>query len=288
MLPISQSRLVHSSTQKKLTPTEAQVMAEHNEFTVRKADKTGEKSSKTLVLFFGFYGASERSISGYCDVYHRYGYDVLYVRSYLKQFAWPRNSKTLATVLLNHLKTYLQEYETILIHAISMGAYNFTVLTGEFYDKPEVYGEVERKIKAIVYDSIVIGSLKNMSQGVGRGASKNPVIQRLIPLTMSAYLNSTYPFTVRVFNHYNDQFKQRPLEIPTLLFYCKNDPMSEYSVLNALVKDWTEKGTFPLQGKCWDKSKHAGHVFVHKAEYLETLQGFLSTVPGLVVHDSKL
>lgn len=276
------------SAEKELTPAETEIMAEHNEFQIRKADKDGKRSSNTLVVFFGFYGASERAIESYCEVYHRYGFDVVYVKSYLKQFAWPKNSQTLAAVLLNHIKTDLQHYQNILVHAMSMGAYNFTVVMGEFYDKPEVYRDVENKVRAVVYDSIVIGSLKNMSRGVGRGASKNPVIQRLIPLSMSAYLNATYPFTVRIFNHYIDQFKQKPLNVPTLLFYSKDDPMADYSVLSGLVKEWKGKFTFSLSEKCWDTSKHARHLQTHKDDYLSTLQNFLKAIPGLLNEKAKL
>lgn len=281
-------RCVHSTAEKKLTPEEAKIMAAHRDFCVKKADKSGKTSSKTLVVFFGFYGASERAIESYCEVYHKYCFDVVYVKSYLKQFAWPRNSQALARVFLQHIKTELSQYENILVHAMSMGAFNFTIVMGEFYQKPEAYGEVLDKIRAVIYDSIVIGSLKHMSIGVGRGASENPVLQRLILLSMSAYLNATYPCTVRVFNHYIAQFKERPLNLPTLVFYAKNDTMSDFRVLNEVLKEWQDKFQIQLVEKCWDKSKHARHLQIHKEDYLSTLHEFLNAVPGLLQGRAKL
>lgn len=260
---------------KEEDPKLTKVLEEQMEFEVCKADISGKKTANTLLLLFGFYGASEKAVTGYCGMYHSQGFDVIYVKSYLKHFAWPSNAKHLATALLHRIKSLADDYENIIVHAMSMGAYSFTVLVGELYQRPDLYRPIEDKIKAVVYDSIVIGSLKNMSNGVGRGASKNAVMQRLVPLVLTGYLNATYPFTIKVFDEYILQYKEKPLQVPTLVFYSKNDPMSEYDVLASLLKDWRQKFDFQLVDKCWERSKHAGHLQVHKEEYLAALKQFL-------------
>lgn len=282
---LSSAILPHIGFNRKLND---KIMAEHSDFQIRKADKTGTKKSDTLVLLFGFYAASERSIQSYCDIYHKHGYDVMYIRSQLKQFAWPINSRGLAIVLLEHLKKVSLDYKSIVVHGMSMGAYNFAIVTGELYEKPDLYKPIHDKIVAVIYDSMTIGTLKNMAVGVGLGASRNPVIQKVIPWTMRAYFAVTYPWTVRVFNLYIDQFKQKPLQIPTLIFYSKNDPMSEYQVLFDLIQEWRSRFSFHLTDKCWEKSRHAGHLQVHREEYLALINQFLASVPDLDVSSSKL
>ena len=53
----------------------------------------GEVSNReTLVLLFGFYGATEKAISKYCDIYLTRGLSVLYIPSQLLHFALPSHS----------------------------------------------------------------------------------------------------------------------------------------------------------------------------------------------------
>lgn len=259
-------------------------------YTIRKATQhhTEGRQSRTLVVIFGFYGASERAITNYCSLYHRYGFDAMYVRSFLKHFAWPKNSIELASDVLSFIGKSCENYDNIVVHAFSMGAYNFTVCIDEMYSKPERYADIQRKIKAVVYDSLTIGSLKNMARGVGLGISRNRVIQTIIPLSMSLYFRLTYPYTIKLYDHYVALFKQKPLEVPTLLYCCRNDPMSEYDVIEVMVADWKRRFRFDLVCKSWDKSKHSAHLLQHKEDYTQTLDGFIKSIPGLVKIDSKV
>ncbi|XP_045216638.2 uncharacterized protein LOC123566524 [Mercenaria mercenaria] len=255
-------------------------------FNIRLANSC--QCSKTLVIIFGFYGAPEKAIGNYCRLYHGYGFDAMYVPSFLKHFAWPNNSLELATDLLSFVNRSCAKYEHILIHAFSMGAYNFTLCMSEMYRAPELYSSIEKRIEAVVYDSLTIGTLKNMAHGVGMGLSKNRVLQTVIPLSMSLYFKLTNKYTVQVYEHFIDLFKQKPLQVPTLLFYCKNDPMSEYDVVEALVHDWKTKFSFSVVNKSWEKSKHSAHFLVHKDEYSKTLDNFLKGIPGLLKIESKI
>ncbi|KAH3712380.1 hypothetical protein DPMN_072080 [Dreissena polymorpha] len=251
------------------------------EFQLRHADK--HKRSKTVLLLFDFYKASEKAIASYCSLYHGYGFDVLYVKSHFKHFVWPKNSQTLASKLLQHIQTDDFTYENILVHAASMGAYNFGVIMAEMYEKPELHEKVRKKIKAVVYDSLTIGSLDNMAKGVSQG-TQNVVLQKILPILMHAYFYITWSQTVALYEHYIAVFKQRPLEVPTLMFTCRNDPMSDYHAVEDLVELWQSHYKFPLTHRCWEKSRHAAHLRIHREEYVRDLDTFLSSVPDLDVN----
>lgn len=259
-----------------------------NKFALRKVNTTHSQNSNTVVIIFAFYRASEKAIDNYCRIYHEYGFDALIVPSYLKHFAWPDISLDLAKDLLKFVKEKCSHYENIVVHAFSMGAYNFTVCMGEMYKSPKLYSCVENKIKAVIYDSLTIGTLENMARGVGIGVSKNNMVRMLVPLSMSLYFRLTSKYTVKVYDHYVDLFKQKPLQVPTLLFYCKNDPMSEYDVISELVQDWRKRFSFSVMDKSWEKSKHSAHLLQHRDEYTETVDTFLKSVPGLIRVDSKM
>ncbi|KAL4236274.1 hypothetical protein ACF0H5_004661 [Mactra antiquata] len=251
-----------------------------DEFIIKKiSDKL---KSNSLVVMFGFYGATNRAIQNYSDLYQSLGFDVLHVPSYLKHFAWPKNSVSLAGNLLSYLNTTCSSYDQIVIHAFSMGAYNFTVCMGEMYTKPELYGHIQKNIKAVVYDSLTIGELSNMAIGVGQGVSRNVLVQKVVPLSMSMYFFLTSPWTVKFYDEYIDLFKQKPLEVPTLMFACKNDLMSQYKVLIDIEQQWRQKFNFHLVFKLWEQSKHAAHLHTHKDEYVQVLTGFLSSIPSLI------
>ncbi|XP_060585782.1 transmembrane protein 53-A-like [Ruditapes philippinarum] len=255
-------------------------------FEIRRAN--GNQYSTTLVIIFGFYGAPNSAVMKYCDLYHSYGYDVIFIHSYLKHFVWPNNSLGLAKDLLDFVVTNCPKYESIVIHAFSMGAYNFTLCMSEMYRAPKQYSCIQKRIHAVVYDSLTIGTLKNMAEGVGRGLSRNNVIQRIIPLSMSLYFKVTNKYTVQVYEHYIELFKRKPLQVPTLVFYCKNDPMSKFSDVEAMVNDWEKSFSFSVTSKCWEISKHSAHLLQHKDEYTCTLDRFLKSVPGLVKIESKI
>lgn len=258
------------------------------EFHIRQAKPSCGQQSNTVVIIFSFYGASEKAINSYCRLYHAYGFDAVVVPSYLKHFAWPAVSQELATDLLKFIKKTCGKYENIVIHAFSMGAYNFTVCMSEMYSSPEMYSSIENRIRAVVYDSLTLGTLKNMAKGVGMGVSKNSIIRTVIPLSMSLYFRLTSKYTVQVYEYYIQLFKQKPLQVPTLLFYCKNDPMSEYDVVQALVEDWRKRFSFELMTKSWERSIHSGHLLQHKEEYTKAVDKFLKNVCLLVKIDSKM
>lgn len=243
--------------------------------------RTNVQSSSSLVLLFGFYNASPKALNKYCQLYTQRGYDVLCLPSHLKHFAWPKLSVNFTNDLLKFIDGSCSGYQNFLIHAFSMGAYNFTVLFCTMYERSEEFSNIQDRIRCVVYDSLTIGDLSNMVNGVTQGISKNPVVRAVIPLTAWMYFGFTHKHTVKLYDRYVDVFKTKPLQVPTLFFYCRNDPMSREEAIVKVVNDWRNRFNFPITTKCWDKSKHAAHLLTHEQDYVTTLNEFLNKVPAL-------
>ena len=62
------------------------------------------------------------------------------------------------------------------------------------------------------------------------------------------------------------------LRIPTLFFYCENDPLAESKSIDRIVKHLPN-----AHGICWKDSIHCGHLLRHGDEYTTALNKFVQT-----------
>lgn len=213
---------------------------------------------------------------------------MLFVSSYVRHLLWPRSSIRLGEDLMEYLNQEASEYSHFIIHAISMGAYNFSVFTFEVLSKcSEKYGHIKLKIKAIVYDSIgfSIGSSDSMINGVlnlmGLHMFSNPYLQRLFSRLMAAYFYFMHNCISLRFEYWAHMLQTKPLEVPTLFFYSKNDPVTNFKDIHELVTGYRRIGSFPVLYKCWFESRHAAHLMVNTTDYLDYINRLFRAIPEL-------
>ena len=246
-------------------------------------------NKETLVLIFGFYGATQKAIAKYCDIYLAMGLNVLYIPSRLVQFALPSHAIKLGHNLIGYLDNEASCYGSYIAHTLSMGSFNFVVFNFDVLSaQPEKYKHIKDKIKAVVYDSIAYGSVEHMREGIGKGMVRNRLLQRLIPAMMALYFFIMHNYTVKLFERWLDLCRTKPLEVPTLFFFCENDPMSDYKHIQEMISDFRKMGTFLVLEKCWFKSRHSLHLMIHTSEYMEYLNRLLSSVPELSELDQEI
>ncbi|KAK3590343.1 hypothetical protein CHS0354_025735 [Potamilus streckersoni] len=233
-----------------------------------------EYRKSTLVLLFGWYGASSAAVDKYCELYHSKGYDVLFIPGYAKYFLWPRNCEKVVDNLLNYLLLHCDIYDRFLIHAFSIGAYMYTVLLNAMYEHPQTFDEVRKRIYAIVFDSLTFGSFQRMSNGFANGLTQNRIARAMIPWMMFLFYGISYPWTISFYIRHVELFKTRPLPVMTLVFYCRNDPMSDWEGLEKMMDNWKKMG-IQVTAKGWDKSVHAANIVHHKNDYVQVLHDFL-------------
>lgn len=232
----------------------------------------------TLVILFGFYGATQKALAKYCDIYLKRGFQVLCIPSRIMPVAWPSHAIKLSKDLLDYLGHEASRFSYFIVHTVSMGIYNFFVCNyGVMSKQPEKYGHIKNKIKAVVYDSIAIGSRETMLHGFGMTMTRNKILQALITKLMSMY----FFFVQNNAEQWIEMSRTTPIEVPTLYFFCENDPISDYEYIQEIIEGFNKLGTFPVLEKCWKKSRHSGHLMSHTDEYLEFVNRLLELVPEL-------
>ena len=248
------------------------------------AENRDSHTDRSLVILLPWLYATERAIKKYCDVYHQHNMDVLVVDVKLKHFVLPSKGRAAARSILSTLAQhdFMQKRQDIVIHSFSIGTYMYNVMLHEMAKQPEKYAVFRDKIRGLVFDSITIGSLDRMSAGVSRRL-RNPVGQFLLQKLINLYFFITKCCTVRAYSDLQYHFKYFPLHIPSLFFYCKNDPMSCEDSIQQIIRLWRDgdenfAGNMVVHEKCWETSLHAGHLKQYPDEYVSILSEFLQSL----------
>ena len=242
-------------------------------------------SKGTLVLLFGFYGATEKAIARYCEIYLARGLPVLYIPSQLLHFALPSHAVKLGQDLMHYLDHEAADYSYYFVHTFSMGSFNFAVCNYEVMSKHQKkYDHIKKKIKAIIYDSVTVGSAERMMKGIGMGMVRNRILQAVIPKLMSVYFYLMKDTTIKQFEHWIEMFRTEPIQVPTLYFFCENDPISDYKYIHEMIEGFRKMATFPVIEQCWQKSRHGIHLMIHTEDYMDCVDRLFQSVPELELH----
>ncbi|XP_072291928.1 transmembrane protein 53 [Eucyclogobius newberryi] len=234
-----------------------------------------EEEPRPLLLMLPWLGSRPQAWAKYCDIYFRSGLDVLMVTSEVSHFLWPHWGLDHSRKVLDLLQSEQFGSRPLLVHAFSIGAYTFSQLLVHVAADVEQYESLTGRIKGQVYDSVVIGTLEHMATGVGK--TMFPQLEWLVRRVSLTYFALFKSQTVDYFNRGIDTFWNTPVKAPSLFFYCKNDPLSDWEAIDQLRDYWTKRG-IDVTGKKWEDSTHAGHLKRHPGEYLSTIDAFLHSV----------
>ncbi len=234
-----------------------------------------------LVLLFPWLEAPQKAVDKYLELYNDKGWDVLLVRSSAKHFLWPSNAKQVVQELLEYVssKEVLQERTDFIVHSMSIGAFIYTVTFIELQEHAKKYQEFTRKLQGQIFDSIVIGGSQQMGKGLADSASKGLLGRLSIRALFAVYLLATKKWTADYYDYTVQRFIEKPVPIPTLMFYSLDDPnCSSYAILN-VIGNW--RACYPqmrVKYKSWRKSVHAAHLLMHREEYVSELDNFLASI----------
>lgn len=203
------------------------------------------------------------------------------------------------------LRNQSKDYDFIFIHAISVGAFNMTILHMLIdEDKSGSSKYLLRKIIGVIYDSAVMGyghagifeksevvqdggehsssvdGLDLIVRGIAQSLTDSKILFSLIMIFSKFYFMMTKSKTIDFYVKGYNMVRDMPFEVPTLLITCKTDPMSDYRAAMALAGVWKKEHSIPVQVQLWEKSKHAQHLAVHKEEYMQVHTQFLSNLMG--------
>ncbi|XP_042325987.1 transmembrane protein 53-A-like isoform X2 [Sceloporus undulatus] len=234
--------------------------------------------SSPLVLLLPWFGAPAHALAKYLSLYVSRGWMVLVAESSVGHFLWPRWGLDYAAQVLGLLREGGPlGGHPLLIHAFSIGGYTFAQMMVHLAEHPEEYASVRERIRGLIYDSLVAGSLADMARGVARMTS-SAVLRPFIHQGTLLYFRLFRRCTVAYYEAALDIFHQPPLRCPVLVFFCHNDPLSDARVMQQLLDAW-RVGGIAVQVQEWPVSHHAAHLRLHPQDYTQALDTFLQGLP---------
>lgn len=274
-------KVVVSNSIRYLSVTKTQITPLLTLREVRRKDQSENNGleCKPLVLMFDWLYAPQTALSKYCDLYHNLGLDVITVKGKSMHFLWPPRGEELAKSLMNHIMNERPNREKVLVHAFSVGAYNYTICKTLGLEQPELYGAFRAKIVGQIYDSIVLGSYDNMSTGIAAAFHGSGNLTKPIIALMNLYYNITNKRTQVVYDKLVRNFRESPITVPTLIYYSHNDPMCDVPTMEEMIVNWqNDFPYFDVTVKSWEKSVHAAHLKFHRDEYLACWKNLINKV----------
>ncbi|XP_067666577.1 transmembrane protein 53-A-like [Haliotis asinina] len=241
-------------------------------------DTNTNKTEKPLVLLFDWLYAKPNQLRKYSTLYHNIGLDVLTVKGRLLHFLWPPMGYRLAEEIFNYLFVKRQRKDKLFIHAFSIGAFNYTICLTLADRHPELYGMFRDHVIGQVFDSIVIGSYDNMTEGIVTLLPNIAFKKAVFPL-VDMYYRATSKNTKDEYDRLVALFKNNPIQVPTIFFYSENDPMCHAPTMEEMLKNWRENmPEFEVETKSWTVSQHTAHLRHHPEEYLQVWQRLVDKV----------
>ncbi|XP_042372687.1 transmembrane protein 53-like [Plectropomus leopardus] len=199
----------------------------------------------------------------------------LFVLHKVQEFLWPRWGLDHGKRLLDLLHSEPFVSRPLFVHAFSIGGYTFANLLIHVSQDTQRYQALTQRIRGQVYDSLVVGSVEQMSTGLAKTVL--PRWETLIKHVSLFYFNIFKRQTVDYFNKGIDVFWNSPITAPALFFFCENDLLSNPRVMEEVIDHWLKRGV-EVTTKKWEDSTHAGHIKRHPEEYLSTLNMFLHSL----------
>ncbi|XP_071103179.1 transmembrane protein 53-B-like [Haliotis cracherodii] len=237
-----------------------------------------KKTEKPLVLLFDWLYAKPNQLRKYSALYHDIGLDVLTVTGRLSNFLWPPVGYKLAEEIFNYLFVERKTKDELLIHAFSIGAFNYTICLTLADRHPELYGMFRDRVIGQVFDSIVIGSYKNMTEGMVT-LLPNVVFKKAVYPVVDMYYRATSKNTKDEYDRLVALFIEKPIQVPTIFFYSENDPMCHVPTMESMLRNWRENiPKFQVEAKSWEVSQHTAHLKHHPEEYLQVWQKLVDKV----------
>lgn len=211
-------------------------------------------SNSKLVVLFAFMTAKDKQIEKYRSLYYGKGFDVLTVRTPLLNFLYPQiGTQRIANNLVDTLNNRLaRSYSSIVVHAFSVGGYQFSEVMKLLYEKAE--DEVAaglplseqsctnllRSIKGTIFDSIC--TVDGVAFGIARTFFGNNKIGAIAEKAFHLHNRVFHSISRR--HHLAGQsiFEHKPIKCPSLYFASENDILAEFKLVQRLVESSRNAG----------------------------------------------
>ncbi|KAL1129953.1 hypothetical protein AAG570_012897 [Ranatra chinensis] len=240
---------------------------------------------RPVVLILAWMLAERKHLQKYSDIYLKRGYDVLTVNVTPWQLIWPlKGVQLVAGEVLNFLSEN-KEISPLLLHGFSVGGYVWgEVLVKMNQDLPR-FKPIIDKIVGQIWDSAA--DITELEKGLPLAMfPKNAILRTTLEKYIGYHLRTFYDTATRHYVRASQMYHTTPVRAPALILVCKTDPVGSITSNLKAKESWDSMGMKTYM-KCWEESKHVSHLLLHRNEYLETLNSFLTSLDVAMCNDGE-
>lgn len=162
------------------------------QLTLRSVIQYPERKPRDLILFYEWLYPNAKAVDKYCMLYHELGFDVLTIKGKMASFVWPPVSVNLSQEILAFLKNKRNPKEDkYIVHAFSIGAYNFTTCSMICNSQSSEFGFFRENIRGQIFDSVVAGSYDHMVTGICESLSVPRPLRKPLHVLMDSFFKLT-------------------------------------------------------------------------------------------------
>lgn len=244
-----------------------------------KSEKTG-KNKKSVAVILSWMLAKDSHLDKYRSLYLNRGFDVLTVNMAPKDLLFPASgSQVTATNLLDYLKE--NNYEDVLFHAFSVGAYFMGEMFVKVRDNDDKYKGILPAIQGVILDSAV--DFEGIPTGFPRALTKNPITVTVLEWYIATHLAVMYNVATKHYLRSSKNFHNTPLRCPALIISSESDKVGSPRQNYLLGESWQLRGV-DVKYKTFKDSKHVSHMYQHPEEYTAEIDSFLTKIK---LHSNK-
>ena len=203
-----------------------------------------ESKPKKLLILFAYMLPQERHLEKYRSIYFQHGFDVLTVKTSPFEFFFPSiGAHKVADAILSFMKNKSTEYPEVIVHAFSVGGYQFAEFLNKLYGSGNGQATqqiLERSIKGTIFDSPC--DVDSVPYGLSRTVAGDTVFARILETLVNLTRSIFYPVSTKYHKDGMITFFNKPLPCPSLFFASKCDKMANIQVIEEVVKTWKDKG----------------------------------------------
>ena len=153
---------------------------------------------RPLTVIFTWMLAKDKHVEKYRQLWYKKGFDVLTVKtSPFDLLMPPLGGQVVAKNLVKSLSQLYAQYNEIVVHAFSVGGYQFGLTLNELI-KSGQNDHILRSIKGIVIDSMVF--TEDCAPGLSRAITLNPVVQPVLQSSIHVFLKLFKHISVKYYD----------------------------------------------------------------------------------------
>lgn len=230
------------------------------------------KKTNRLAILFAWMLAKGRYIDRYSNLYLQQGFDVLTVNILPQELMFPTTgSQVIAQKVLDYLESH-PEYDKVVVHAFSVGAYLFGECLVKMKNGGEKYVPIIKKFSGIICDSGV--DYFGIPDGFSKAVFKNPVAIATFRYMLKLHMRLFYQVATKHYRMSSETFHNNYLSCPALFLASKADPVGSVETQESVAQNWIKRG-IDVRVQYWDKSTHVSHMHKYPEEYTALVNDLL-------------